>query len=534
MIRCAKEPIYFINTYVKIVHPVKGKLPFKTYPFQDDCINAFLEHRFNIILKSRQLGLSTVTAAFSTWYALFHRDKNVLVIATKLDVAMNFIKKVKTAFDNLPPWFNSLFKITSETKKSITLSNGSTITAVPTSEDAGRSEALSLLIVDEAAIIQNFEEVWTGLYPTISTGGRAILLSTPKGASGQFYELWQQAINKENSFNPITLPWTVHPEHDEAWFKHETQGFSKRRIAQEYECDFNASGETFLQPEDMEYIRGMIKDPIDKWDTNRDVWIWERPQIGEKYFISCDVSRGNADDYSTFHVLKDSTNEVVAEYMGKLPPDEVGKLVYDVATKYNNALVCPENNTFGHATIRMLQVLGYKNLYYEGKRPGYIPMDDREMAGFSTQKNTREKILANLEKMIRNKTLKTYSNRLFLELKTFVWIGPRARAQNGKHDDLVMSLAIGAWLLDPDTGGGNDDNYAKALLGSMSVSTRRVDQVFGLGYEVRPVSRHQLYFGYSGVPRPQPIESRVTLRDHLKQLNRTSGDDVSDLSWLIK
>jgi hypothetical protein len=137
LLRCAKDPVYFMKTYVKIVHPTRGRLPFNTYTFQDDCVNAFLEHRFNIILKSRQLGLSTVTAAFSVWFALFNRDKSVLVIATKLDVAMNFIKKVMVVLNNLPPWFSSVFKISGETKKSVTLSNGSSITAVPTSEDAG-------------------------------------------------------------------------------------------------------------------------------------------------------------------------------------------------------------------------------------------------------------------------------------------------------------------------------------------------------------------------------------------------------------
>lgn len=528
LLRCAKDPVYFMKTYVKIVHPTKGKLPFNTYPFQDDCVNAFLEHRFNIILKSRQLGLSTVTAAFSVWFALFNRDKNVLVIATKLDVAMNFIKKVKTVLDNLPPWFSSIFKLSGETKKSIALSNGSTITAVPTSEDAGRSEALSLLIVDEAAIIRDFEEVWTAVFPTLSTGGRAILLSTPKGAAGQFYELWQQAINasgESNDFNPITLPWNVHPEHDEAWFKKETKSLTARKIAQEYLCDFNASGETFLQNEDMEELRKMVRDPIEKKGPDRGLWVWERPVPGEKYFISADVSRGNAEDSSTFHVLKNSTNEVVAEYCGKMPPDEFGAYLNEIAKEYNTALVCPENNTFGYSAIRTLHVLGYKNLYYEGKRPGYIPSDPREVAGFSTQKNSREKILANLEKLIRNKAVKIYSARTYLEFKTFVWRGPRACAQDGKHDDLIMSLAIGAWLLDPDTGSSNGD-YSQAFLQAMSVSTRQIDGMAN----VRPVMPAGMIMGSA----PRQEYRPTTLSDHIRRLPQEPPVDPNDLSWLLK
>ena len=97
IIKCGKDPSYFLNKYVKIQHPQRGTIPFKTYQFQDDCLKDFVDHRFNVILKSRQLGLSTLSAAYAAWLAIFYKDKNVLVIATKLSVAMNFIKKVKTS-----------------------------------------------------------------------------------------------------------------------------------------------------------------------------------------------------------------------------------------------------------------------------------------------------------------------------------------------------------------------------------------------------------------------------------------------------
>lgn len=147
IIKCGKDATYFIKNYAKIQHPTRGLIKFETYPFQDDCVKSFEENRFNIVLKSRQLGLSTITAAYAVWYAIFKKDKNILVIATKLSTAMNFIKKVKTVLDNLPKWL--LLTSFDPTKQSIRFHNGSVITAVPTSPDAGRSEALSLLIVDE-------------------------------------------------------------------------------------------------------------------------------------------------------------------------------------------------------------------------------------------------------------------------------------------------------------------------------------------------------------------------------------------------
>jgi len=234
ILKCGKDPVYFMKEYTKIQHPVRGLIPFETYDFQDDCVKQFQDHRFNIVLKSRQLGLSTVTAAYSLWMALFKKDKNILVIATKLPTAMNFIKKVKTMLDSLPPWL--LLTKHEPTKQAIRFTNGSTITAVPTSPDAGRSEALALLIVDEAAFIRDFDDIWTGLYPTLSTGGSAVILSTPNGVGGQYYKLWTEAESGVNAFNPIRLPWDVHPDHDQAWFDKETKNLPRRKVSQEFLC----------------------------------------------------------------------------------------------------------------------------------------------------------------------------------------------------------------------------------------------------------------------------------------------------------
>ena len=176
ILRCGKDPVYFFNKYVKIQHPTKGSIPFKTFDFQDDCVEDFIKNRFSIVLKARQLGLSTVTAAYALWMVLFRENANVLVIATNLRTAKNFIKKCKYMLKNLPPWL-VLCDISSETVQTIETSRGSILKAVPTSPDAGRSEALSLLIIDEAAFVRDFDELWKGLYPTLSTGGRAILLS---------------------------------------------------------------------------------------------------------------------------------------------------------------------------------------------------------------------------------------------------------------------------------------------------------------------------------------------------------------------
>ena len=451
IIRCGNDPKYFFNRYVKIQHPTRGLIAFKTYDFQDNCVEDFIDHRFNVVVKARQLGMSTLTAAYASWMALFHRDKNILIIATKLAVAQNFIKKVKVLIKGLPPWL-VLPEIVADNKQSIEFSHGSSIKAVPTSDDAGRSEALSLLIVDEAAFVRNFDELWMGLYPTLSTGGRAVILSTPNGVGGQYHKLYTDALDKLNDFNPITLPWDVHPERDENWFKKETANMTKRQVAQELMCDFASSGETFLTNEDIEWIAHMIKAPRFREGPERNVWIWERPLSAHQYIMSADIARGDAKDYSAFHVIDTESAEVVAEYRGKIPPDRFADVLNEWALKYNKAILIPENNSFGYATILKLKELKYPKLYYRNRKSVYIgsytPNYNTDKAGFDTQRKSRSQILTKLEEVLRNKMIKVYSSRLYDELKTFIWKGNKPQAMKGYNDDLVISLAIGVWLYD--------------------------------------------------------------------------------------
>ena len=475
IVRCGRDPAYFFNNYVKIQHPTKGTIPFKTFPFQDDCVKEFINHRFTIVVKGRQLGLSTLVAAYAVWLALFQKDKNILIIATKLQVAQNFIKKAKTIINNLPTWL-VLPTVTANNKQLVEFSHGSTIKAIPTSEDAGRSEALSLLIVDEAAFVRDFDTLWTGLYPTLTTGGRAILLSTPNGVGGQYYKLYKDAEAGMNEFKPIKLNWDVHPERDQAWFDKETRNLTTRQIAQEYLCDFASSGETFLGDDELKWLYSTIQAPILREGFDRNVWIWKQPLSEHKYVMSADVARGDGKDFSTFHIIDLMTGEIVAEYKGKIAPDRFGDLLYEYGVKYNKALLCPENNSFGYATIIRLRDLNYPKMYYQKSSAvyigDYVPPGDTTTAGFNTSGKTRSLILTKLEELIRNKQIITYSSRFYDELKTFVWNENRVQAMKGENDDLVMSLAIGTWLYDASSEVGKDSNVLnQAMLVSMSIKT---------------------------------------------------------------
>ena len=510
IVRCGKDPEYFTNRYVKITHPEKGLVAFKTYPFQNDCLKEFNNHRFNIVLKSRQLGLSTITASYSLWKAIFYRQKNILVIATKLATAQNFVRKVKTMLENLPPWL-VVPEITSHTKTQIEFSNGSVIKAVPTSEDAGRSEALSLLIVDEAAFIRDFDELWKGLYPTLSTGGSAIILSTPSGVGNQFHKLWIDAESGVSNFNSIKLPWHVHPDHDEKWFEHESKNMTRKQIAQELLCDFSSSGDTFISADDYEKVRAGCRNPIERWGPEMSVWVWKYAIPTHKYVVAADVSRGDANDYSTIQVFDTIECEQVCEFKGKIPPDQLGILLDEVGRRYNQAQVCPENNTYGFATITKLKELAYSNLYINDARFRYATDIPIGKIGFNTNGQNKPVILTKLEEYLRTGKVKINSARLLDELKTFVWIGNTAKAQKGFNDDLVMAAAIACNLFEPNREAAQGMHSAQwGLLSGFQVNAnggaRPLPIQFGAGDSMKPRSYDHRYFGSNpGMPIPPEL-----------------------------
>jgi len=481
VVKSGKKPVYFINTYCKIPHPGKGLIPFKTFDFQADLVDDLALHRFIVVLKARQLGISTITAAYVAWLVLFHRDKNVLIVATKLQTAANLVKKVKTILKNLPPWLK-IADFNVDNKNSIELTNGSQVKASSTSGDAGRSEALSLLVIDEAAHIDGLDELWTGLYPTISTGGRCIAISTPNGVGDWFHETYVGAESGENEFKPVNLPWAVHPDRDDEWFKTETKNMSRRQIAQEYECNFNTSGDTVIHPDDIMRIKENLTEAKYKVGFDRNTWIWEEAQEGHSYLLVADVARGDGADSSTFHVFKLQTMEIVAEYKGKPTSDLFAEILYTTGLEYKEAMLVVENNNVGFHVLEKLLEKGYKNVYHSKKGSHeYVEQhaalgDSSVIPGFTTSLKTRPLIIAKFEEFIRNKVLTIYSKRLANELDTFIWKNGRPEAQRGYNDDLVMAAAIGCWVRDTAiVENQRDVEYKKAFLNSITTTRTNLD-----------------------------------------------------------
>jgi len=476
IVKAGKDPVYFTISYCRISHPQRGLIPFNAYDYQKELLKDFSDYRFNIILKARQLGISTITAAYVAWLMLFHRDKNILVVATKLQTATNLVRKVKAIIKHLPDWMR-ISEIIVDNRTSFELSNGSQIKGSSTSSDAGRSEALSLLVVDEAAHVEKLGELWTALYPTLSTGGRCIALSTPNGVGNWFHQNCVEAEAGTNAFHMTTLLWDAHPDRDKTWFDKETKNMSKRQIAQELECNFNVSGETVIHPDDIQWYLERTVAPEYRTGFDRNYWIWKKCITGKPYLIVADVARGDGKDNSAFHIFELETMEVVAEYVGKATPDDFADILYNVAAEYGNPMLVIENNNIGYAVLKKLIDKGYPNIYHSSKGdhhyvdPVAAQWQSNVIPGFTTSSKTRPLIVAKMEEFMRNKLIKINSNRLLSEMKTFIWHSGRPQAMRSYNDDLVMSFAIGCWVRDTVIVESQKSiEYSKQFLSSISTS----------------------------------------------------------------
>lgn len=490
ILRGGRDPLYFINNYVKISHPVKGVIPFKMYDFQEELIRNFNGNRFNVILKARQLGVSTIIAAYCAWLMLFFRDKNILVLATKFKTAANLVKKTKSMIQYLPDYIK-LANIKIDNAASFELDNGSQIKPSTTSTDAGRSESLSLLIVDEAAHVAGLDELWAGIFPTLSTGGKCVIASTPYGVGSFFHKLYTLAESGANDFHPICLPWDVHPERDREWFDKETRNMSQREINQELLCSFNMSGETVFDGKSIQKIRNGLREPKYKTGFDRNFWIWEEYDSKNNYFIVADVARGDSTDYSVFHIFKTETMEIIAEYQGKIPPDIFSDFIFQVGKEYGNSMIVVENNTIGYAVVTKLIDMKYPNVFCSVKSTNefvdWFALEHTSGAvpGFTVTQKTRPLVIAKFEEYVRNCIILINSVRLANEMDTFVWINGRPEAIRGYNDDLIMACAIGCWVKDTVLMANKKElEYQRVFLENISTSRKTFNSsldLFGEG-----------------------------------------------------
>ena len=453
-IKCAKDPAYFMKKYCYIQHPTRGRILFALYPFQEKVLHLFRDNQYLVTLKSRQLGISTLASAYSLWLMLFHKDKNVLALATTQATARNLVSKTMFMYDQLPKWLR--LTAVEKNKLSLRLKNGSKITAKSSNADAARSEAVSLLLIDEAAFIENIEDTFTAAQQTLATGGQCMALSTPNGIGNWFHMTWEKAESGENSFLPIKLPWTVHPERDQSWRDQQDQDLGPRMAGQECDCDFLASGDTVFEPDDMSYYEQTYqKDPLERRGVDGNLWIWEGVDYRKSYMIVADVARGDATDYSAFHIFDIEECTQVGEYKGKLSPKDFGNMLVGIASEYNEALLVVENANIGWATIEQVMEREYRNLYYSATSQmetveSYMTKYERDklVPGFTMSARTRPLVIAKMIEYIREHSVTIQSKRLMSEMRVFVWKNGKAQAQVRYNDDLLIACATALYVRD--------------------------------------------------------------------------------------
>jgi hypothetical protein len=453
-LKCAKDPAYFMRKYCHIQHPTRGRILFNLYPFQEKVLHLFRDHQYLITLKSRQLGISTLAAGYSLWLMLFHKDKNVLALATTQATARNLVTKVTFMYDELPKWLK--LPAVEKNKLSLRLKNGSKVQAKSSSPDAARSEAVSLLLMDEAAFIENVDETFTAAQQTLATGGQCMALSTPNGIGNWFHQTWEKAEAGENSFLPIRLPWTVHPERDQSWRDRQNADLGPRMAGQECDCDFLASGDTVFEPEDMSFFEETYqREPLERRGVDGNLWIWEGVDYRKSYMVVADVARGDATDYSAAHVFDIENAVQVAEYRGKLSPKDFGNFLVGLASEYSEALLVVENANIGWATIEQLLEREYRNIYYSSTNnmesvESYMHKYERDrlVPGFTMSMKTRPLVIAKMIEYVREKSVTIQSKRLMQEMRVFVWKNGKAQAQDRYNDDLLMACATALYVRD--------------------------------------------------------------------------------------
>lgn len=468
-------PLYFMETFVYVKHPVKGRMQFKAYPFQKELLKNYHEYRYNISMISRQMGKSTIAACYLLWYATFHPDSTILIASHKHDGAKEIMKMIKYAYEELPDYIRA--GATEYNVKSLAFDNGSTIMAEATTENTGRGKALTLVYLDEFAFVEPriAREFWTALSPTLSTGGKCIITSTPNTDEDQFAEIWFGSQDRllpdgteseagKNGFKGFKADWREHPDRDEAWGETERNKIGEERFKREHEVQFIAFEETLINSIKLAHLQGT--DPI---RLSGEVRWYDEVKSYMTYLLALDPSMGTGGDYGAIQVIEIPSMKQVAEWQNnKLVIENQLKVLREIASEIADQGVkdifwTVENNTLGEAALLEIRKLG------EEKFPGSMVHDPdrapgkKSRKGFNTTNRNKIEACSRLKTWIEADKLKINSRNLISELKTFVAQGNTYKGKVGTHDDLVsamllairMTEAVAAW----------DDRTYDALMG---------------------------------------------------------------------
>jgi len=456
IIKCSKDPEYFLHNYIKVISLDEGIVPFHPYPFQQQLINSFHNNRFTICKLPRQSGKSVTVTAYLIHQAIFRDNINVAILANKRETSFELMAKLQTSYENLPKWLQQ--GVIAWNKGSIELENGSRITASSTSSSAVRGFSYNIVMLDEFAFVPTniAEEFFSSVYPTISSGKstKVIIVSTPNGMN-HFYKLWEDAEKGRNSYNSIEAHWSEVPGRDEKWKAETIANTSEQQFAQEFECDFIGSAGTLIAGSKLKSL--VYHDPI---TSSGGLDIFEDPIEGHEYLMTVDVSRGMKLDYSAF-ILVDITSyphKLVAKYRNNtIKPMLFPDIIVSTCKKYNNAWILCEVNDIGDQVASIIYYdMEYENLLMTAMRGragqvlGYGFSGGKVQLGLKMAKAPKKLGCSNLKQMVESDKILFQDFQIINELTTFVEKRDSFSAEEGCHDDLVMCMVIYAWAVAQD------------------------------------------------------------------------------------
>ena len=455
-------PLYFCKNYCMIQHPTKGSMKFEMYKYQEGLVATYHDNRFAIAMLPRQTGKTTCAAAYLVWYAMFVPDSQILIAAHKFTGAQDIMNRVRYTYEALPDFLRA--GAYSYNRNTLEFDNGSRIKATTTTENTGRGMSLSVIYCDEFAFVQppsKASEFWTSLAPTLATGGKCIITSTPNSDEDQFALIWKEANKRtddygnelpvgKNGFAAFKASWREHPERTEEWAREERARIGEERFRREHDCEFLIYDETLIKATKLADLEGA--EPMERHGHVR--W-YKKINKGKAYIVSLDPSLGTGGDYGAIQVYELPTMTQVAEWQHNATPIQgqvrilrtiIEKIAEDLQRM---GIVQPEiyysieNNTIGEAGLVAISDIGEENIpgqfLSETIRKGHVR---RFRKGYNTTHNSKMSACAKLKQMIENDSMVINSKNLVSELKNFVASGNSFRAKPGEHDDLVMSTLL--------------------------------------------------------------------------------------------
>lgn len=465
VLRCADPDTgyeYFMRNYFYIQHPTQGQLLYDPYPYQVKLIQNYHENRFSISMLARQMGKTTSAAGYLLWFAMFNYDKTVLIAAHQYSGAQEIMQRIRYAYEMCPNWLKPGAEVYNQ--GNIDFENKSRIVARATTEKTGRGMALSLLYLDEFAFVRPTiaKEFWTSISPTLATGGKCIITSTPNSDEDQFAQIWKDA-NKcidaygnptklgRNGFSAYKAIWNEHPDRDAAWADAERAKIGEERFRREMNCEFIIDEETLIDSMVLSELESI--DPIFKSGQVR--W-YKKPSKGHIYVTALDPSLGTGGDAAAIQVFEADTTEQVAEWRHNRTPipeqikllSAINKEIVEYTGEPDSLYYSLENNTIGEAALISLNEYGEENV------PGTMLSESKTLGngrryrrGFTTTQKTKINACSKLKNLLESKKMKVRSSMLISELKTYVASGGSYAAKLGETDDLVASTLLAVRML---------------------------------------------------------------------------------------